>query len=1494
MAGLGELILRVGANIAEFTSATDKMQYQLANLGKSVDKLGSDLSGKLTSHLLGLAAAFVGVEAVASKLHGAFELGDQLHTLSEQTGATVEDLDKLSIVAKLNAADLDSLAKGFKNTTKSIAASLDDTSKVGKVYDALGISIRNVDGSFRSTKDVFDETIKTLSGIEDETARSVIGTQLLGKAYLGLAPTIRNYAEDTKRAEELTRRFGAVSTDTANLVDAFGDDLTLLGEGSKRALLNNLVPAFEVGRAVIATFLEERDKLSSGSSNTDWADALVTVIGTVADSFRLIINLLRAFSLSVQVVFNDIKVATTFLSNPVDAIRGQMPAFEKALADRNTTLEKANNVYDELWNGSGTVIEDNLRKQLNLIRLGTQAVRELPQNRDQNDRLIQRDQGSNAAQAADRARAAMDALAKSTKTAKDELESFVEKLRASNFADSLNLDTATVEGYDKLSRALAAGKISIDEFNAGVGHLLDADGHLKKEQDDLNKILDQRLELEKKAVGSAADYLSKLVDEAGAIGKVGDELIDYNINLKETAALEGITDITIRREIEAYFDSARAIEKSNDARKKAVDAAKQGVDAGKKLVEQYTEEAGALGKTGIELDVYRIGLERAKALVGVTDEAERARINTLYDTATAQARANDSTKSYLEQQEKLKQGILELGTKAADIFVDFLENGTNAFKQLGANLKKYFLNLLAEVTIKPLVINLLANITGTKAPEEQTTGIGAVLNAALGIRGQSDAQRVSFATLQTNSNVAAQNLGSFGDSVTTAKAAIDNLANVKLPDIKPPEFSAEALQNKADIAAQNLADFGESVTNAKSSADAFADITPPNFTAVDHAGDALAEQLNELDRQTAQLADTTSSADSIMAALSDAANTAAGSVAAFADASSVASASIADSGDTFGNLYDDLGDFSGSVDDASGGLDSLTKGSGILTSGFGRVFQSLGGFASGLLGVLRSLGGVGGGLLGGGGGGGLGGIGSLFSTGNSLLGGGGLGGLASSFALSGVGGSLGLSAPLGATAAAGLAETGAVTGLAGLGELGGGALAGASVLTGAGSALVAAIPVVGWALAAAAAIYAIVQSNKKPSPVEGQFAFDQASTGFEDNAFTPSKFGNIGFRDEGTRQFSGEAGQVLNKSVAGLLDLFATRFTDEQIKQTSANLQNLQFPHFSGTFTTEDFLKKYGDQILKQVATTAFDVLDPALGKVITEFTGTGEALTKFIGSLLVFHDLIDKLPADVRGKLEGALDGTQETLDKIAGFATAFTAAQDIFNADPITDAMNAVQAQNQSFATSVELAGESLQKLIDQYDGSTAATTALVAATQNYYNAEVQLLAQLEQVKTSVANLFEDTIRNLQLSVLDNAGKGDFLNTEVTDLQNQLFNSSDPAQIQALADRINQDINQLFGLLTPEEQSQQVDTFITRIRDLNDEVQQRINEVEGAVEQAGSDLLTQIQTGLADAVDHLGTAADTMQNAADGFQTAVDGIPNPIEVVVTPYAPAAPETNG
>ncbi len=287
------------------------------------------------------------------------------------------------------------------------------------------------------------------------------------------------------------------------------------------------------------------------------------------------------------------------------------------------------------------------------------------------------------------------------------------------------------------------------------------------------------------------------------------------------------------------------------------------------------------------------------------------------------------------------------------------------------------------------------------------------------------------------------------------------------------------------------------------------------------------------------------------------------------------------------------------------------------------------------------------------------------------------------------------------------------------------------IFAGAAGTIGAAIPYIGIALAAASALGLF---KKEPSEVRGRFQVSPETTGFEDNAYTATKFGNVGFLDADTAQFSGEAAQTFNKIVSGALDAFERRYTPEQSDRLASILQSTDFGSQEGTFTTEEFLQKYGGQVLQQVVSAAFDVLDPALGSVARQFKGTADEIAAFGNTLLGIYDVTQQIGnEDFTANVIAALgDGTKETADKVAAFVRIVASVGDSFDGlgerlqelDPesivaFVEALGGAQQVmqsfaflNQNFTTSAERAAAAQSHLTKAWDSSRITTDDLAKA--------------------------------------------------------------------------------------------------------------------------------------------------------------------------------------
>lgn len=506
----------------------------------------------------------------------------------------------------------------------------------------------------------------------------------------------------------------------------------------------------------------------------------------------------------------------------------------------------------------------------------------------------------------------------------------------------------------------------------------------------------------------------------------------------------------------------------------------------------------------------------------------------------------------------------------------------------------------------------------------------------------------------------------------------------------------------------------------------------------------------------------------------------------------------------------------------------------------------------------------------GGGAGGAGDLMSLLSSGASLFGGGGTlfgsslagggifaSGLGATFATSGIGEALGLTVAMGA------------------GE--------GMALTALGSMLGTAIPVIGAVIAIAALAGAF---SKDPSKVRGQFGIQSGTGGFEDNAFLSSVFGNLGFLDSGTQQFSGEAAQVFNKLIGDTLAAFAERMSSEQITRLTGTLQGTNFGEFSGEYTTQDFLQKYGGEIMRKVISAAFGELDPALQAVFDGFEGTADEMSKFANVLLTVHDLTKDIPTDLRATLIAALDGTEAVSEQVVAFAQAYATLQAVMNRDPVEDALTAIANASDSAYVKLGRTADAFEALIEAYDGSADASKEIAQATADYYNALVNVIAGIRSLRTSIEEMFNKTIEDFSLETMTDDEKKIYYQQRVADLRLQLGTATDPAEIERLSQQINAYMREAFGLLTPDEQRATLDQWIEYARQVNELAQERLQLAEAAAQARADELFTNLREVLTAAANDFKAASADQKVAAATAKLAADTLlqaaRTPLEIVI------------
>lgn len=202
----GQKALKFG-DLVKANLLSDAIIGGIKKLGESITKVKDYLSNSIT--------------AVAS-------YGDNILTMSTQTGLSTQALQEYSAVAELVDVDVETMTKSMAKNIKSMTSAANGTGTTAEAYKKLGISVTDSNGSLRDGETVYKEVIDALGAIPNETERDSIAMQILGKSAQDLNPLIAQgsagMAELTKKAYEM----GAVlSDDTVNSLGAMDDSMQI-------------------------------------------------------------------------------------------------------------------------------------------------------------------------------------------------------------------------------------------------------------------------------------------------------------------------------------------------------------------------------------------------------------------------------------------------------------------------------------------------------------------------------------------------------------------------------------------------------------------------------------------------------------------------------------------------------------------------------------------------------------------------------------------------------------------------------------------------------------------------------------------------------------------------------------------------------------------------------------------------------------------------------------------------------------------------------------------------------------------------------------------------------------------------------------------------------------------------------------------------------------------------------------------------------------------
>ena len=194
------------------------MSEQFKQMGEKLTSAGNAMRGISTA--AAALAASIGALTVKSG-----KWADDINTMSKVYSIGTGELQKYAAAADLVDVEVETIAKSHVKLEKQMMSAAKGTGASAEAFEKLGVSVTDSNGELRKGDDVWNDVIKSLGSMENETERDALAMQLMGKSAAELNPLIEDGGETYKQVADTMKKYklNFVDQKTLDQANQFND-----------------------------------------------------------------------------------------------------------------------------------------------------------------------------------------------------------------------------------------------------------------------------------------------------------------------------------------------------------------------------------------------------------------------------------------------------------------------------------------------------------------------------------------------------------------------------------------------------------------------------------------------------------------------------------------------------------------------------------------------------------------------------------------------------------------------------------------------------------------------------------------------------------------------------------------------------------------------------------------------------------------------------------------------------------------------------------------------------------------------------------------------------------------------------------------------------------------------------------------------------------------------------------------------------------------------
>lgn len=317
-------------NIKKIAEKLDITEKEAKKLNTQITKLSKDLGGKLKNACVAVGAGLSAVVATTGVIvNKTMEAGDRIDKMSQKIGLSRDSFQKWDYILSQSGTDIEKMQVGMKTMSQQMVASTKQGSEAQKMFQRLGVSVKDSNGKFKTQEQAFEEVIRAFQKMPDGIEKANMAQKLFGKTGSDLRPLLNGVRGDV---DELSKKFVDLGLGMSN--DAIDASVKL------KDTIDTVQRAFQafgnqIGAELMPTIQELADELINHLPQIK--AVLTPVLHGLTNTFKFLVEHMDA------VIFVSTACLSTFMS--FKAISGVVVTIQ--------TLQKvikAVSVAQGIWN----------------------------------------------------------------------------------------------------------------------------------------------------------------------------------------------------------------------------------------------------------------------------------------------------------------------------------------------------------------------------------------------------------------------------------------------------------------------------------------------------------------------------------------------------------------------------------------------------------------------------------------------------------------------------------------------------------------------------------------------------------------------------------------------------------------------------------------------------------------------------------------------------------------------------------------------------------------------------------------------------------------------------------------------------------------------------------------------------------------------------------------------------------------------------------------